>query len=289
MGNSHGGPTVSTAVTKRSFTGATNFDIVGLLPEEAAFIVLGNLELDDLRSVRLVCRQWAAIGDSDPVWRHKCKLLWWSLQCRPMLFPSWKETFKVIRYGTCIANEQGIPAALEHLATYNLLQTSSPEDVGGLLNDCRLIDKTRAGQFLSEHHLVMEQFFKLQEFSNVFLPEAMRTVFSKARFPCASSLSMAPVVRMFVDRYVECNPEFADDKNQVYILCYSVILLGVDLTNPHVKTKMTKREYFKNHRGILSFDEDYFIRIYDDVYIHGHVVEPRKERPLSDALKTIAS
>ena len=37
------------------------------------------------------------------------------------------------------------------------------------------------------------------------------------------------------------------------------------------------------------FDQDYFIRIYDDVFLHGHVVEPRKERKLIDALKTIAS
>ena len=39
-----------------------------------------------------------------------------------------------------------------------------------------------------------------------FLPEAMRTVFSKARFPCVSSLSMAPVIRNFVERYIQCNP-----------------------------------------------------------------------------------
>lgn len=264
-------------------------DIVGTLPDDVAFQVLDHLDFDDIERVKQVCRTWRAVGNSEPVWRHHCALIVPSLRVRPEDFPSWKEAYKVLRYGTQLANRAGIDQALRHYDTYCLLAPASPDAVAQLLNGCTLLDKSRVGQYLSEHHDTMAAFFRLQQFEHQFLPEAMRTVFSKARFPCVSSLSMAPVIRNFVERFTQCNPGFAADSNHVYILCYSVILLGVDLTNPHVKTKMTKREYCKNHRGILPFDQDYFIRIYDDVFLHGHVVEPRKERKLVDALKTIAS
>ncbi len=58
----------------------------------------------------------------------------------------------------------------------------------------------------------------------------------------------------------------------VYIICYSLILLSVDLTSPHVKNKMTKREFIRNLRGATTGMDDITLgHMYDNIYLHGHV------------------
>lgn len=61
----------------------------------------------------------------------------------------------------------------------------------------------------------------------------------------------------------------------VYILCYSLILLSVDLYSAQVKRKMSKREFIKNLRGIAFGASDDFIGdLYDDIYLQGHIAKP---------------
>ena len=40
----------------------------------------------------------------------------------------------------------------------------------------------------------------------------------------------------------------------VYVICFSLILLSVDLTSPHVKNKMSKREFIRNTRNAVVVD-----------------------------------
>ena len=35
-------------------------------------------------------------------------------------------------------------------------------------------------------------------------------------------------------------------------MCFSLILLSVDLSSPHVKNKMSKREFIRNTRGAVG-------------------------------------
>ena len=37
-----------------------------------------------------------------------------------------------------------------------------------------------------------------------------------------------------------------------YVMCFSLILLSVDLSSPHVKNKMSKREFIRNTRGAVG-------------------------------------
>ena len=49
-------------------------------------------------------------------------------------------------------------------------------------------------------------------------------------------------------------------------------MLSVDLTSPHVKNKMSKREFIKNTKGaVRGVDEDLAGHLYDNVYLVGHV------------------
>lgn len=62
---------------------------------------------------------------------------------------------------------------------------------------------------------------------------------------------------------------FAD---AVYVLCYSLILLSIDLTSPHVKNKMSKREFIRNtRRAAQNISEDFVGHLYDNIYLIGHV------------------
>jgi F-box protein 8 len=58
----------------------------------------------------------------------------------------------------------------------------------------------------------------------------------------------------------------------VYVLCYSLILLSIDLTSPHVKNKMSKREFIRNtRRAAHNVSDDFVGHLYDNIYLIGHV------------------
>ncbi len=40
--------------------------------------------------------------------------------------------------------------------------------------------------------------------------------------------------------------------DSIYVLCFSLILLSVDLGSPHVKNKMSKREFIRNTRSVIK-------------------------------------
>ena len=64
--------------------------------------------------------------------------------------------------------------------------------------------------------------------------------------------------------------------DSVYVLCFSLILLSVDLASPHVKNKMSKREFIKNTRGAVasvSADDDLYGSLYDNVFLRGHIAD----------------
>ena len=66
--------------------------------------------------------------------------------------------------------------------------------------------------------------------------------------------------------------------DDVYVLCFSLILLSVDMHSPHVKTKMSKREFIRNVRGAMTSQEgrsghyDEMVgHMYDNIYLIGHI------------------
>ena len=67
------------------------------------------------------------------------------------------------------------------------------------------------------------------------------------------------------------------DVDSVYVLCFSLILLSVDLSSPHVKNKMSKREFIKNTRGAVrggqDDQDDLYGSLYDNVFLRGHIAD----------------
>lgn len=49
-------------------------------------------------------------------------------------------------------------------------------------------------------------------------------------------------------------------------------MLSVDLASPHVKNKMSKREFIRNTRGATEgVSDDLAGHLYDNIYLIGHV------------------
>lgn len=49
-------------------------------------------------------------------------------------------------------------------------------------------------------------------------------------------------------------------------------MLSVDLSSPHVKNKMSKREFIRNVRhAVQRSDDELYGHLYDDVYVQGHI------------------
>ena len=65
----------------------------------------------------------------------------------------------------------------------------------------------------------------------------------------------------------------------LHVTCYSLILLSVDLTSPHVKNKMSKREFIRNLRhAIVGVSDDMLGHMYDNIYLSGHVATEYRYR-----------
>lgn len=85
----------------------------------------------------------------------------------------------------------------------------------------------------------------------------------------AKNVDAMPVYRQ-TDRLSDISVVWPPDA--VYVLCYSLILLSIDLSSPHVKNKMSKREFIRNtRRAAHNVSDDFVGHLYDNIYLIGHV------------------
>jgi F-box protein 8 len=112
----------------------------------------------------------------------------------------------------------------------------------------------------------------LHNYENQFLPTALRRFFARIEAPKARNTYLVSLLENFSKRFATCNPQRGLSADGVYILCFSLILLSVDLSSPAVKNKMSKREFIKNTRNALpSVNADFTGHLYDNVYLNGNI------------------
>lgn len=119
---------------------------------------------------------------------------------------------------------------------------------------------------------VLENVIKLHNYENQFLPTALRRFFSKIVAPKERNAYLSLLLENFSKRFCSCNPELNMGEDTVYVICFSLILLSVDLTSPHVKNKMSKREFIRNTRNALpNLNPDFTGHLYDNIYLNGNI------------------
>lgn len=142
----------------------------------------------------------------------------------------------------------------------------------------------------------------LQNFENQFLPNALRRFFTHTHPPNDRGSYLQCLVEQFSTRFCQCNPQLGLSKGDtdihlslgrratqarisfskpaslvlsdtVYVVCFSLIMLSVDLTSPHIKNKMSKREFIRNtRRAAEGVNDDFAGHLYDNIYLRGHIV-----------------
>ncbi|CDK24878.1 unnamed protein product [Kuraishia capsulata CBS 1993] len=151
------------------------------------------------------------------------------------------------------------------------------------------VDKKMLGELLAKpaNAGLLKQFLELFEFSGLRVDEALRVLLKSFRLP-GESQQIERIVETFSERYVSCQTESDDeketarvetlatpaesegskvvpDKDAVFVLSYSIIMLNTDLHNPQVKQQMKLEEYQRNLRGVYNgkdFPAWYLEKIY---------------------------
>jgi cytohesin len=77
------------------------------------------------------------------------------------------------------------------------------------------------------------------------------------------------IMEIFAERYIECNPDATlTNKDTVYVLAFSIIMLHTSLHNPSVKEKPSIETFISMNRGIdngKDLPEDLLIAFYENV------------------------
>lgn len=160
---------------------------------------------------------------------------------------------------------------LEYLLKNRLLD-DNPLEIALYIHTARHINFESRRLFLSKRPDVLDHIVQLQSFENQFLPNALRRFFNETGPPNERNDYLSYLVEKFSNRFCECNPNLGFSKDTVYVVCFSLIMLSVDLSSPHVRNKMSKREFIRNTRqAVQGLNDDFAGHLYDNVYLIGHV------------------
>lgn len=161
-----------------------------------------------------------------------------------------------------------------------------PSDVHELaaffFNKSTRLNKKVLGEYLAKPSNVdlLKEFMHLFDFTGLRVDEALRLLLKSFRLP-GESQQIERIVELFADSYVTCLSEDSKlppsdpdqeivrpDRDAVFILSYSIIMLNTDLHNPQVKQQMELDSYKRNLKGVYGgkdFPEWYLAKIYQSI------------------------
>lgn len=249
---------------------ARQFPDLSQLPPEIGLLVLSHLNATDLCLAACV---WQDLGNDEILWHSLCHSQWRnvSIYNRPHSPDfSYKKLYLQLDEATLTFNADP-KLGLEYLLKSHLVD-DNPKEIAKFLHTCRKLDLQKKREFLADRQDILDEIVTLQNFENQFLPNALRKFFKETIPPNERNDFLSNLVKKFSERFCTCNPQLNLSQDTVYIVCFSLIMLSVDLTSPHVKNKMSKREFIRNTRRAANGITDEFTgHLYDNVYLVGHV------------------
>lgn len=251
------------------------------LPVEIVLRILDYLSAGDLCMISLLNSQWHRVANLDLIWKRQCerRIPGMDELSATRLQLKWKQIFIMAQsfvYCFNMRGERGLGMFLE----MGLIQ-ENPETVALFLYRTKHLNKLEIGRLLTDpsRRDTMMAFVRLQPVRNVFMGEALRDFLKCFDFPKALQMSQYVIVEKFAEHYWQCNRDkLTYSQETAVLLFFSVMLLSTDLNSPHVKNKMTKREFIRNLRSTITAEvntlsTDYLGLIYDFVFLQG-VIEP---------------
>ncbi|XP_070296223.1 F-box only protein 8-like [Salvelinus sp. IW2-2015] len=220
---------------------------------------------------------WQALGHEEYSGQGLCKSTWGHCSIYNRRLPygfSYRRLYMMLDEGslTFNANHQ---EGISYFMSKGIL-VDHPKELAKFIFCTRTLNWKMLRVYLDERRDVLDELVTLHNFSNQFLPNALRDFFRHIHAPEERGEYLETLITKFSHRFCACNPALVRDvglsPDAVYVLCYSLILLSIDLTSPHVKNKMSKREFIRNTRhAAQNISEDFVGHLYDNIYLIGHV------------------
>lgn len=251
---------------------SSRFPDLSQLPPELGLEILRHLDATDLCLASCV---WSHLANDELLWQSLCRSCWgyvtiYNWRRHPSEF-SYKQLFMALDEASLTFNTDPLQG-IEYLTSKGILG-EQPIEIARFLHTTKRLWPNKKLEFLQQRADVLERLVQLQNFQNQFLPNALRKFFKEVSAPQERGNILNIMIENFSKRFCACNPGLGLSNDAVFVLCYSLIMLSVDLCSPHVKNKMSKREFIKNTCRAVGgeLSRDLAGHMYDNIYLAGHV------------------
>lgn len=240
-------------------------------PPELSLRVLSHLNATDLC---LASGVWQNLALDELLWHSLCRNNWpYTSIYKKKEIRSFSKLYLILDEGSVTFNADPF-LGMAYLMRHQIVEDSAPE-IARFLHHSKVLKRSQIRVYLQEHQEIIDHLVRLENFRDIDLSNALRKYFNQTIEAPTSTLEdsyLQTLIQKFSSRFCECNPNQGLSPDMVYILCYSLIMLSVDLNSPHIKNKMSKREFIKNlRRALQKIDDDLYGQLYDDVYLKGHI------------------
>ncbi|NP_001086290.1 F-box protein 8 L homeolog isoform X1 [Xenopus laevis] len=269
-----GGMDICHLLKARKVKDQQGFINLEMLPPELSLTILSYLNATDLCLASCV---WQDLANDELLWQGLCRSTWGHCSIYNKRHPlgfSYRDLYMRLDEGSLTFNANP-HWGIEYFISRGILDDSAKE-IGKFIFCTRTLNWKNLRLYLDRRRDVLDELVTLHNFSNQFLPNALRDFFRHIHAPEERGEYLETLITKFSHRFCACNPTLARDlglsPDAVYVLCYSLILLSIDLASPHVKNKMSKREFIRNtRRAAQNISEDFVGHLYDNIYLVGHV------------------
>eukprot|EP00118_Oscarella_pearsei_P008604 m.45293 g.45293 ORF g.45293 m.45293 type:complete len:240 (+) comp33582_c0_seq6:99-818(+) len=177
-------------------------DIASRLPPELAIHIMSNLNATELCMAAGVNDCWQGLASDNCLWRNLCLNTWGCVSAYEDNWqgnvPSYKELYLILDEGTVVFNvdpERGI----SYMINMGIIE-DTPESIAAFVHSTRTLKRPKLQELLGNRQDVLEAMVQLDDYTNQFLPNALRQLLSSLPSPCIthslghfSSTSRRPV------------------------------------------------------------------------------------------------
>ncbi|KAF8790107.1 F-box only protein 8 like protein [Argiope bruennichi] len=265
------------------------FPDLAALPPEISLCVLSHLNATDLCLAACV---WGELAQDQILWQSLCRSQWgyasiYSKQKSSCHF-SYHHLYLQLDEGTVTFNADAF-MGMDYFIKHQLID-DNPKEIAHFIYSTRTLNVRQKRLYLNKFSLFLipfmedypkyyeESSFKLLDLAlsfdwlNRVAAEDLYKVSIKTAQTLLIHIPQLKHIKEVTSTIHSFREEYTSKKYMVYILCFSLIMLSVDLTSPHIKNKMSKREFIRNVRyAIHRADDELFGHMYDDVYLRGHI------------------
>ncbi|XP_013417653.1 F-box only protein 8 [Lingula anatina] len=254
---------------KKNSNALLSFPDLNLLPPEISLSVLSHLNATDLCLAACV---WQSLANDDILWMSLCHSNWGYVSAYKRRHEpgfSYRKLYLKLDEGSLTFNANA-RLGMDYFLN-NMLVEDNPKEIARFLHSTKRLQSIQKREFLKNRQDILDILVQLQNYENQFLPNALRRFFGEIHAPEERGDYLSQLVDKFSERFCTCNPDLGLSKDVVFVVCFSLILLSVDLCSPSVKNKMSKREFIRNTRRAVHINDDFAGHLYDNIYLIGHV------------------